>query len=438
MSWQIVKDLKEKRAVAFAAAGAIRKLAQDEKRDLKPDEITKHDAFLTEVETHTSSIDREVRALGLNDAIQQNQSQQVRMGINGENSVGMPNKDFKRFSLLRAIRMTMKGQALDGVEAEVNLELTKRMGKSPQGFWMPTDLRTSGLAKRSLNAATSGVGSIETTTESTFIDVLRARTVTGKIGTTYLTGLQGKIALPRKTAAATAYWLGEGGSPTTSTQTLDQVVFTPKTLGAFTDITRQFAEQTSLDAEAFVIDDLGKTLGVSLDTAAFVGTGSGNQPQGIVGATGVTGIALGANGSNPTFANIINMETQVAALNADLGELAYVITPAARGYLKGVPKSSSAVAGGFIFEENEINGYPALATNILPSNGTKGSGTGLSTAVFGNFNDLVIAMWGGLDIMVDPYTGSSSGTVRIVALQDVDVELRHGQSFSTIVDMLTV
>jgi hypothetical protein len=39
-------------------------------------------------------------------------------------------------------------------------------------------------------------------------------------------------------------------------------------------------------------------------------------------------------------------------------------------------------------------------------------------------------MYGGLDIVVDPYTSSTSGTVRIVALQTCDVAVRHAVSFA--------
>jgi len=74
----------------------------------------------------------------------------------------------------------------------------------------------------------------------------------------------------------------------------------------------------------------------------------------------------------------------------------------------------------------------------VPSNLTKGTNSGVCSAIiFGNFSDLVIGMWGGLDLMVDPYTGSSAGTVRVVALQDVDVALRNTVSFATMVDALT-
>ena len=94
---------------------------------------------------------------------------------------------------------------------------------------------------------------------------------------------------------------------------------------------------------------------------------------------------------------------------------------------------------GFIWEggDTPLNGYRAGVTNSVPGNLTKGDGTGLSAIIFGNFADLVIGMWGSLDLMVDPYSGSTAGTVRVVALQDVDVALRNAESFATFEDVLT-
>jgi len=74
----------------------------------------------------------------------------------------------------------------------------------------------------------------------------------------------------------------------------------------------------------------------------------------------------------------------------------------------------------------------------VPSNLTKGTASGICSAIiFGNFADLIIGMWGGLDLMVDPYSNSTSGTVRVVALQDVDVAVRNAVSFSAMKDALT-
>ncbi|MGF6348983.1 HK97 family phage major capsid protein [Variovorax sp. W2I14] len=84
-----------------------------------------------------------------------------------------------------------------------------------------------------------------------------------------------------------------------------------------------------------------------------------------------------------------------------------------------------------------MNGYRAAVTNAVPSNIAKGTGTDLSALIFGNFADLVIGMWGGLDLMVDPYTHSTTGTVRVTALQDVDVGVRNVESFATMEDAQT-
>jgi HK97 family phage major capsid protein len=433
MSWTVIKDLKEKRATKFAAASAIRELANKESRDLSPDEQKQHDGFLSDVESFNTRLAREERAGSLGEAIDQNTNVKF-ADTSSTNELGMPEKDFQRFSLMKAVRSVLAGKQLSGIEAEVNKEMEKRMGRKAQGsFFMPTSLKM----KRTLNL-TSGAGSVMTTTEDTFIDVLRAKTLTNSIGATFLTGLHGKIAIPQKTSAASYYWVGEGGSPTASNLTLAQVLFTPHTIGAFSDITRQFAEQTSLDVEEMVTDDLMRDLALGVDIAAFQGTGTANQPTGILNTSGLPLVSNGTNGGSPDYAVITELETVVANNNADFGRLAYVTTPNARGYMKVTPRSTAAVAAGFIWgDDNTVNGYDAFASNVLPNGGTKGSGTGLSSMIFGNFNDLVIGMWGALDILVDPYTGSSSGTVRIVALQDLDIELRHVQSFAAMTDINT-
>jgi hypothetical protein len=123
--------------------------------------------------------------------------------------------------------------------------------------------------------------------------------------------------------------------------------------------------------------------------------------------------------------------------NADVGTLAYLTNAKVRGKLKGTSKVSGQ--NGFVWEAGNtpLNGYRCGVTNAVPSNLTKGTGTNLSAILFGNFADLVIGMWGTLDLMVDPYTGSTAGTVRVVALQDVDVAVRHVESFATMVDAVT-
>ena len=77
-------------------------------------------------------------------------------------------------------------------------------------------------------------------------------------------------------------------------------------------------------------------------------------------------------------------------------------------------------------------------TNSVPSTLTKGTSSGVCSAIlFGNWADAVLAMWGGLDIMLDPYALSTSGGKRVIALQDVDFNVRNVASFAAMKDALT-
>lgn len=139
----------------------------------------------------------------------------------------------------------------------------------------------------------------------------------------------------------------------------------------------------------------------------------------------------------PTWAHVVSLETEVAQDNADIGALSYITNAKVRGKLKQTEKASNTAQ--FVWtDDGTMNGYPARVTNQVRSNLTKGTASGICSAIFfGNWADLVLGLWGGLDILVDPYTHSTSGTMRVVALQDVDFAARHAQSFSAMLDALT-
>jgi hypothetical protein len=89
--------------------------------------------------------------------------------------------------------------------------------------------------------------------------------------------------------------------------------------------------------------------------------------------------------------------------------------------LNAVTAERDSSTGMFIWEPgNTVNGYRTEVSNQVASN----------DFWFGNWADLLLGFWSGLDLLVDPYTGATSGTVRVVALQDVDVAVRHGESFA--------
>jgi HK97 family phage major capsid protein len=333
------------------------------------------------------------------------------------NDVGLSEKEAKRFSFVRALNyLSNQGDANARRAAEFEIEVGKaaaeKYERSSNGIVVPNE-----VLRRDLVVGTPSAGGNLVASEllsGSFIELLRNRMAMMQAGVTMLTGLQGNISVPRQTSAATAYWVGEGSSPTESQQAIDQVNMTPKTVGAFVDYSRRLLLQSSIDVEGMIRADLARVIALELDRAAIYGTGSSSQPLGLVNTTGIGSQTISTFG---TFAEYIGMETDVATANADAGSMRYIINAAARGALKST--SIVGTEARFVYENDEINGYPVIVSNQLTTN----------DALFGDFSQFVVGMWSGLDLTVDPYAGATAGTVRVIALQDVDYAVRQPAAF---------
>lgn len=361
--------------------------------------------------------------------------------------IGMSEKEAKQFSFMRAINALAnpgdrKAQNSAGFEREASDAYAQKYGRSAQGFFVPAEVQ-----RRDLNVTTTTAGGHTVQTQlqpANFVDMLRNRMMVMRMGAQLLTGLTGNIAIPRQTGGATAYWVAESGAPTESQQAFDQVAMSPKTVGAFTDISRKLLLQSSIDVESFVRGDLAKVMGLEIDRAAINGSGSSNQPTGILSTSGIGDVAGGTNGLAPAWTHIIELWSDIANSNADFGAIGVLTNSRVIGKLMSTLKSAGVA--GYIVENfpdfdgmTNMGGLRAGVSNQVPSNLTKGTSSGVCSAIInGNWNDLIIGQWGTLDLMVDPFTGSTSGTVRVVALQDVDIAVRHAESFAAMKDALTV
>lgn len=354
--------------------------------------------------------------------------------------IGMSDKEVRSYSVMRVLNALanptdQSAQRAAQFERECSDAVAAKMGKSSRGLFLPFDVQKRDLV---VGTPTAGGNTVATNLlAGDFITALRNAMVLTGLGVRTLAGLTGQVAIPKQTGAATAYWVAENASPTESQQTVGQVTMSPKTVGAFTDISRRLLLQSSIDVENMVQTDLATVLGLAIQQAAISGTGASNQPTGLL--TAITpGVIGGTNGLAPTYQNIIDLESAVAIANADVGSMGYLTNAKMRGRLKSTQKFSGT-NGAPIWDggNTPVNGYQAGVTNGVPSNLTKGTSSGVCSAIiFGNFADLIIGMWGTLDLMVDPYTGSTAGTVRVVALQDVDIAIRNVESFATMVDAL--
>ncbi|MGX9855783.1 phage major capsid protein [Limimaricola variabilis] len=350
--------------------------------------------------------------------------------LSERSNIGLTEREADSFSFVRAIRAladptNRRAQEAAAFEFEASEAAAQAAGRSAEGIMVPADVLT-----RALNTATSGATAGDTGGHSvatdllsqSFVDMLRNRAVLMRLATP-LAGLVGNVDIPKQASGATGYWIGEDEDAPEDNLELTQFGMGPKTVAAFSEITRKLLKQSSLDVEALVRRDLATALALTIDKAGFYGTGAGNQPLGIKNVSGINavdfaGAASGGAGALPTWAEVVKMESEIAADNADVNSMAYVMGSGMRGHFKTTTKEAGT--GQFLWESgNTVNGYRSEVTNQIAA----------GDLFFGNFADLIVGMWGGLDITVDPYSNSKKGRLRIVTMQDVDFAVRRAESF---------
>lgn len=337
--------------------------------------------------------------------------------------IGMTDAEVGRFSLLRAVRALVnpQDQALQraaAFEFEASRAAAERYGRDARGLLIPSDVLGRAFNAGQNAQATGQTGGNLVATEllaGSFVEMLRNRTTAMRLGTV-MAGLVGKVDIPKQTGGATAYWVGEGEDATEGVPTIGQFGLTPKTVAAYTDITRRLLQQSTPDAEAIVRRDLQNALGQAIDKAAYYGSGTGDEPKGIKNYTGLNGVDFAALW--PTFAELVAMESEVAADNADINNMAYVANAKFRGHCKTTAKFGAGTEATIWEQGGTVNGYRTEVTNQV----TDGD------VFHGNFADLLIGLWGGLDLVVDTASLSKSGGLRLVVFQDVDIALRRVES----------
>lgn len=377
-----------------------------------------------------------------------------------DGAIGLTEREADSFSFVRMINAmsdpgNKKANEAAAFELEVcrtaHEETVRREIRSPRSeFVLPHDILSRAVthnahtaramqAQRDLVVGTATAGGNLVATDlvgASFIDILRNSMVMMGLASV-MTDLVGDVEFPRQTAQTVGGWLAtEQGAATEDDAAFDKVALTPQEVGVYQEYSRKLMIQSSIDIEAFVRMDLALAMALSADFAAINGSGASGQPLGIMGQSGVGAVEIGANGGAPTWGTIVDLETEVSTANADLGRLGYLINAPVRGTLKQTEKLTG---NSFIMGESgrELNGYQAAVTNQVPSNLTKGSGTNLSAAIFGNFADCLIGMWSGADIIVNPYTGDTTRTTRVTVYQDMDVAVRHPESFAVCDDIVT-
>lgn len=414
----------EQEAPAFDEKAALTKLRTDESKrvDAIRSIADQHDLgeesreAITEGWTVSQFSDKALEIVG-----QRNSKARAASDHDGE--VDLSANERKQFSIMRLMDAMANpndraAHNRAAFELEVSAEAQKGFGGdfNCRGEFVPTSLLEG---KRDLSVGSDGslVGTDHL--GGSYIEVLRNASSATRAGMTILSGLVGNVAIPRQTAGAASTWISaEDGDATESEATFDQVTLTPKDLACYTEVTRRLTQQSDPSVEGIIRRDLAIGQALGIDAAALYGTGTGGQPTGIAKTTGINAVNFAA--SAPTYAEIVQMVKEVMADNALMGSLNWIIEANGWEGLSTTSKQASGVEGNFILDTTDrIKGYPYILSNQVTDD----------DYFFGNFSDLLMGEWGGLEINVDPYTSSLKGKVRYVTFKTVDLAVRHAESF---------
>ena len=350
-------------------------------------------------------------------------------------------RESEQFSIVRAIQASASGDwSAAGREREVSQELALRAGRQTTGFFVPEVGGWEGRRDYVKGTATAGGNLVATELlADSFIDALRARLAVAELGATMLPGLVGDVAIPRRTASATSYWVTEGADITESTGAFDQVSMNPKVVGCFSKFSHLMKLQSTPEIENLIRQDFVAKIAETIDLAAINGSGSSGQPTGILQTTGIGSVAGGSNGLAPTLDHLLDLKKAVAIDNADVSTCGYLTNSRVEAALSQLKDGNAAYhlnPYGSEVGRQQIASRRLVVSNNVPSDLTKGTGTGLSAVIYGNFSDLLIGMWGTLEVLTDPYTQFQSGTVQVRAMQALDIAVRHPESFAAMTDAI--
>lgn len=397
-------------------------------RDLSSDEI----AEIDEKRSRLDEVGEQIRALESALSVGAYSSR-------SNDSVGANDREIGDFSLLKLLRAldpraSQEDRDAAGMELEMSNQVEKQTGRSTRNAnsaFIPVDLMgTFNAEKRGANgrreardltaedsASAANLIGVDFRPQN-MIELLRNTAALTPLGVTYLDGLTGDVSIPKHTGAGTVGWLGfDGDSVPETSQTVGQVTLRPRTMGAYTDYTRQLRLQQSVSVEQFIRQDLMTVVALEQDRAAIHGSGTGGEPVGVENTTGI-GAQSFSTSAAPTRSEVIGMWSDLDSQNALLGTQSFLTETSV--YANMLDTVIDAGSGKFLVDDNgRVIGYPVQRSNQV----TDGQ------MFFANWSDLLIGTWGGMEIMVDPYTGATAGTTRVIIFMTMDVVVRHPESF---------
>ncbi len=397
------KFYTEERSVVVEEMEALVAVAELEERDLIADEKVKFDELNEKAESLKADAERALKL-------------ETMKAKDAKNVVSEEDTIKRGYSFLKHVDGVINGN-LSGVEKEVQeqaINEARAHGKSIQGIGIPASM----LEKRA--NLTSNIPGLSV---EGFVDAIREEAIYNRLGAKFLNlTSDARIPIIGKSSVAFA---AENGAAADGGTAFSSVTLSPKRIAGYVNLSKELLAQNGSGVETAIMGDLGKAVADAICDAMFSDATVTSAPDAISQHADIGTFTESTYSANASmFSDLVLAEQTLAEAGALSGNLAYVLHPT---FLKEL-KQSAQVAGinpgmvGMNYNQQMVNGYPTYySSHCGASAGTSADG------IFADWSNVTVGMFGGVDIIVDPYTNAAAGQVRLVVNTFVDFALAQGE-----------
>lgn len=399
------KQLREERSVIDGQITELRK--KYEGSEMTAEDAAKFDDLVERMETISDEIETAEKREKAIEAVETRNASNLAGNPASRSEEKEIDKIKETYSFGKAIRAAYGLGKLDGVENEMNEEgLTemRNVGKAASGIVIP------GKLLERANVVTNGTAGVDT---MSFVDAVYASTILGDLGVTRTSTTQDQ-RIPI-IGAVTTQWEGEVDPAADGGSALSKVDLTPTRLASYVNYSKQAAMQHNDSLENALRRNIAMSLAAKIEYAVFTDDTTAGGPADIgAGKTAVTSASV--NGM------VLALMEQVIGNNHNKGNLGFAVSHSLFSELY----QSVLVSGVSPLVQNEL----IMGKKFKVSSQIADIATGQESIYYGDWSKLQMAQFGGVEILVDPYTQAVSGMNRLVLNSYWDFALVQGAAIS--------
>ncbi len=340
------------------------------------------------------------------------------------------NKDFetecRAFSLHKAIKHMISPKSVDaGREIEVSQEMQRIEGRSSEGFLVPYsaifESRDAGPITTTTPDGHAGANLVANDFRpDQYVDLLRVQDPLAGLGIRRLSGLHGNLVIPKQNSGLAVGWCAENASIPTTDMGFDVISLSPKHCGAIAHYSRQMMLQASPDIEGLIKSDLSKAMSLKIAEAVIKGTGTNNEPKGIMSYNGIQKVEYTA-GTTDIMTYVPEIMDKL--LTSHVNNISIIVRNGFKKSVDNLLTSDGLPVGDAAFFRNVNHSY--VDNSFIASD---------NIMIAGDFSQVILGTWGGVEVLVNPFSDAVYGTgnVAVRILLSVDVALRHEEAFATL------